>query len=105
MSEIQRYDCWGYESELHEGQDPTGQWVKYTDHAAEVARLESEIAALRAKLEESQCQVRALESANANWELDVKALRAETEDAIKWITGRHSIEDFRAWRAGREEKK
>lgn len=46
-----RYELWTYYGDLQEDKQDNGDWVKYEDHAAELAALRAENAALKEKLE------------------------------------------------------
>lgn len=40
---IKRYDIWTYYGELQEDKRDNGEWVKYDDHAAELATLRAQL--------------------------------------------------------------
>lgn len=57
MSDLQRWSILTMHPWAQEAKDDQGKWVRYTDHAAEVARLKAELAEAEAKqqIDEQQC--------------------------------------------------
>ena len=51
MAEIRRWHIDADDDAIYETVSPTGEWVRYSDHAAEVARLEAELATAKAAVE------------------------------------------------------
>lgn len=44
---VKRYDIWGHYDDLETAEQDNGDWVKYDDHAAELAALRAENERLR----------------------------------------------------------
>jgi len=76
---IQRYDIYpGNYQTIKEETDPTGEWVKYDDHAAALARRDQRIAELEGLLRRSADAIEGVaDNCNCDFSREVMYINAE----------------------------